>query len=662
MRRLGFVTVCLTAGVLGIAHAGTWSAIGGDNTRSGVAAPIEKLPLVLDWRYSTGWQEQNPSSPAVLDDRVYFCAAKKVYCLSTATGELVWQFDVREYVDSSPAVANGIVYLGADDGRVIALDAATGGLKWQRKLEGAVKSTPTVTDQYVIVGCEDEKVYCLRAADGEVHWPNKVVGPVRSSAACDGRYAYITSSERIYAFNLADGRQAWSDDLRDRDVTASPVVVGQKVLVCAGGAVRCYASDKNRIIWQYPAHGRISGSPAANAEVAVVGDQAGFVHAISMGSGERRWSTELLKPVEGLEGEEPQPVPIKSAAVIAGEYCLVRSENGVISALGLADGRIRWQYKVEPEPATPESGGALGTAPGAGGAAQPGGIGMAGGGMVGPVGGGLNAGPSSVLRRSHSRRSVYGYGGMGWVGGNIGGPGNVPGGAGNTPGGRMGSGQAEEEIIRDFLTETNSSLAVADGCVYVLSGESALYALRPSGVDLAPPKVEAAWVLVPTVEGGQFEEHEFEAVNDLGGASTDQGYSEAIPAAAPVYVELTVEDEGSGIDPAGFAVSVPTVPQVSHEYYPDEGLLVVTLGRTGGAAAIPEGTHVVDVQMRDFTGRSQHARVTIKVDPSKPQPTGTARTGMGPGGGMMGPMGSGGMMGPMGGGGMMGPMGPMGGQ
>jgi len=251
---------------------------------------------------------------------------------------------------------------------------------------------------------------------------------------------------------------------------------------------------------------------------------------------------------------------------------------------------------------------------------------------------------------------------MGWVGGNIGGPGNVPGGAGNTPGGRMGSGQAEEEIIRDFLTETNSSLAVADGCVYVLSGESALYALRPSGVDLAPPKVEAAWVLVPTVEGGQFEEHEFEAVNDLGGASTDQGYSEAIPAAAPVYVELTVEDEGSGIDPAGFAVSVPTVPQVSHEYYPDEGLLVVTLGRTGGAAAIPEGTYVVDVQMRDFTGRSQHARVTIKVDPSKPQPTGTARTGMGPGGGMMGPMGSGGMMGPMGGGGMMGPMGPMGGQ
>jgi outer membrane protein assembly factor BamB len=34
------------------------------------------------------------------------------------------------YVDSSPAVAGGTVYVGNDDGKVHALDAATGHLRW----------------------------------------------------------------------------------------------------------------------------------------------------------------------------------------------------------------------------------------------------------------------------------------------------------------------------------------------------------------------------------------------------------------------------------------------------------------------------------------------------------------------------------------------------
>ena len=41
-----------------------------------------------------------------------------------------WRYTTGDIVFSSPAVANGVVYVGSDDGNVYALNARTGKLVW----------------------------------------------------------------------------------------------------------------------------------------------------------------------------------------------------------------------------------------------------------------------------------------------------------------------------------------------------------------------------------------------------------------------------------------------------------------------------------------------------------------------------------------------------
>ncbi|RZB13734.1 hypothetical protein StrepF001_42475 [Streptomyces sp. F001] len=65
---------------------------------------------------------------------------------------------------SSPAVANGIVYIGSGDGRIYALNAASGNVRWTYETGDVVWSSPTVADGIVYIGSIDHRVYALDAA------------------------------------------------------------------------------------------------------------------------------------------------------------------------------------------------------------------------------------------------------------------------------------------------------------------------------------------------------------------------------------------------------------------------------------------------------------------------------------------------------------------
>jgi outer membrane protein assembly factor BamB len=49
-----------------------------------------------------------------------------VYALNAKTGAKLWYTAVKHSVDSSPAVANGVVYIGSDDHKVHAFGLKKG--------------------------------------------------------------------------------------------------------------------------------------------------------------------------------------------------------------------------------------------------------------------------------------------------------------------------------------------------------------------------------------------------------------------------------------------------------------------------------------------------------------------------------------------------------
>ena len=103
------------------------------------------------------------SSPAVANGRVYVgCNDNKTYCLNASTGAFIWSYTTSSWVDSSPAVAGGRVYVGSWDGEIYCLDATTGALVWSYfTCANGVFSSPAIAGGHVYVGSNDHKVYCL---------------------------------------------------------------------------------------------------------------------------------------------------------------------------------------------------------------------------------------------------------------------------------------------------------------------------------------------------------------------------------------------------------------------------------------------------------------------------------------------------------------------
>src|SRR6516162_10209355 len=92
----------------------------GHNLGENVLSPTTVGGLSLLWNYTT---VVVGSSPAVANGVVYVGSwDHNVYALNASTGAKLWKYTTGDQVFfSSPAVANGVVYVGSDDANVYAL-------------------------------------------------------------------------------------------------------------------------------------------------------------------------------------------------------------------------------------------------------------------------------------------------------------------------------------------------------------------------------------------------------------------------------------------------------------------------------------------------------------------------------------------------------------
>ena len=133
----------------------------------------------LLWNYMTG--DMVISRPAVAQGVVYVGSWDgKLYALNAADGSYVWSYATGGEIDSSPTVAAGLVYVGSHDGVVYALNASTGmvgfnlelhnNVVWSYATGGMIMfSSPAVADGVVYVGSYDDNVYALNATTGALH-------------------------------------------------------------------------------------------------------------------------------------------------------------------------------------------------------------------------------------------------------------------------------------------------------------------------------------------------------------------------------------------------------------------------------------------------------------------------------------------------------------
>ena len=122
-----------------------------------------------------------------------------------------WKFPAGAVIDASPAVAHGIVYIGAEvgpvDATLYALRAATGKKVWTFTDCCGFDSSAAVADGVVYVGGEDFSAYALDAATGHQLWTSNLGSGVDiSPAVSDGKVFFESAdSGALYAFGLPGG-------------------------------------------------------------------------------------------------------------------------------------------------------------------------------------------------------------------------------------------------------------------------------------------------------------------------------------------------------------------------------------------------------------------------------------------------------------------------
>ena len=124
--------------------------------------------------------------------------------------QMRWATLLGESVDSSPAVADGVVYVGTSEGALCALDAEDGGELWRYETGGAIVSSPAVSEGLALFGSVDRFFYAAKCDSGELAWQYRTYGPVVSSPTCEQGVVYFSSiGGRVYACSVADGKLIW---------------------------------------------------------------------------------------------------------------------------------------------------------------------------------------------------------------------------------------------------------------------------------------------------------------------------------------------------------------------------------------------------------------------------------------------------------------------
>ena len=185
---------------------GEWAMFRRDPAHTGNAGTNSTLPEgTLKWTFTTGGPIH--SSPALSNGMVYVGSQDgNIYALDAATGEKLWAFKTNSWVESSPVIVGGVLYCGSNDGNLYALNAETGEKHWSFLAPYAIRSSPAVADGVVYFGCDDHHVYAVDAATGEELWKSGTDHTVISAPAVSEGILLVGSIDgKFYSFNAKTG-------------------------------------------------------------------------------------------------------------------------------------------------------------------------------------------------------------------------------------------------------------------------------------------------------------------------------------------------------------------------------------------------------------------------------------------------------------------------
>jgi outer membrane protein assembly factor BamB len=226
-------------------------------------------------------------------------------------------YDAGRAIRSSPVLRAGTLYVGSSDGTLAALDASTGTPRWRSQAGGAVASTPAVDDRAVYVASRDGLLRALDVRTGRERWRHR--------------------------FDAALG----PDDYWDYFLS-SPVLVDGVIYIGSGdGHVLALEAASGRVAWRVDVGARVRSTIAVHGGTLVFGTLAGHVRALRTRDGAPLWDFATDGAAHKFADADNDTTSVVASPTIvdggAGALLAVGGRDGMLYALDLASGRLRWR-------------------------------------------------------------------------------------------------------------------------------------------------------------------------------------------------------------------------------------------------------------------------------------------------------------------------------
>jgi eukaryotic-like serine/threonine-protein kinase len=213
-------------------------------------------------RLCTG--DQITATPVVAAGRVFFASFDgHVYAARLADGAIMWKRDARGPVPRDLAIAGGRILAGSRSYDLLALDPDSGEAAWSRYVWFSwIDSSPLVSGGRVYIGSSDSRrVFALDAGTGRPLWAARVPGWAwaRPAAGATAIYAGTVGTTARYvgpregalaAIDRKDGRLRWllgparAPDAPLYGFAADPLVAGGRIYAAdLAGTVYAFSDD-----------------------------------------------------------------------------------------------------------------------------------------------------------------------------------------------------------------------------------------------------------------------------------------------------------------------------------------------------------------------------------------------------------------------------------
>lgn len=124
------------------------------------------------------------SDLCVANSAIYFHLDGKLHGFSQ-NGSSLWpplplgNFNIAQTSVSTPVYANGLLFVGTNDGRLLAVNAASGAISWSSQLTtghfAPIQSSPAAPGGFVYIGAPDGYCYAFTAATGSLAWKTQLI-------------------------------------------------------------------------------------------------------------------------------------------------------------------------------------------------------------------------------------------------------------------------------------------------------------------------------------------------------------------------------------------------------------------------------------------------------------------------------------------------------